>query len=164
MKENLQLQAKFNFWANKRLSHLLQNIDKSLIDKEIKSSFPTIYNTYVHIFDAETIWFKRLSGEVIQYFPSSKIEGKIAINAIEKSAENILNWCNDTNETVLSEKLSYSNTQGKSFENAKFGIVMHVLNHSSFHRGQIYTQLRNACYNESLPSLDFIAFLREMGI
>jgi len=60
----------------------------------------------------------------------------------------------------LEKELSYKSVKGEPFTNRISHVIQHVVNHSTFHRGQIITMLRNAGVTELFPT-DFIAFERE---
>ena len=51
--------------------------------------------------------------------------------------------------------------KGEEFKNGVEGILFHVVNHGTFHRGQILTMLRELGFT-SFPSQDLITFLREV--
>lgn len=59
----------------------------------------------------------------------------------------------------LENKVRYSNSSGKEFTQTVGEIGMHVVNHASYHRGQIVTLLRTNNFEE-IPSFDFINYLR----
>jgi uncharacterized damage-inducible protein DinB len=50
--------------------------------------------------------------------------------------------------------------KGIEFKSAVDEILFHVVNHGTFHRGQMITMLRELGYT-SFPSQDLIAFTRE---
>ena len=56
MKEILVNYTTYNLWANKKLLAVVQGLDVALLDKEIKSSFPSLRKTAHHIYFAEEIW------------------------------------------------------------------------------------------------------------
>ena len=62
----------------------------------------------------------------------------------------------------LTESVSYQNIRGQDFNNTVGQIIAHVMNHGTFHRGQIITMLRGAGYKD-LKQTDLIAFFRVSG-
>lgn len=162
MKELLKDYTKFNIWANERICRILEALPDDIIDKELKSSFSTIRKTIYHIWDAEAVWIKRLNGRSLNEGPSETFNGsfeefkadflggsgKLFMYVINKDAKQI------------EQSLAYKNIKGEPFTNKIYHIIQHVVNHSTFHRGQIVTMLRTAGITELLPT-DFIAFARE---
>jgi uncharacterized damage-inducible protein DinB len=53
----------------------------------------------------------------------------------------------------------YKNTKGESWTNRRQDILMHVIMHSAYHRGQIATDIRGAGF--APPYTDFIHGVRQ---
>jgi len=47
-------------------------------------------------------------------------------------------------EIDLAAIINYSNSQGQPFSNSVRAILFHIVNHSTYHRGQIATEFRNS--------------------
>jgi uncharacterized damage-inducible protein DinB len=63
------------------------------------------------------------------------------------------------NEEILQSNLHYQNSRGEQFAQPVYEVVMHVFNHSTYHRGQLVTMMRQLGEN-NLPQTDFIHFTR----
>jgi uncharacterized damage-inducible protein DinB len=63
------------------------------------------------------------------------------------------------NEDGLSRALTYKNTKGESFTSQKQDILMHVIMHSAYHRGQIAADMRAAGFTPAYT--DFIHAVRQ---
>ncbi|MDO8549036.1 MAG: DinB family protein [Ignavibacteria bacterium] len=58
----------------------------------------------------------------------------------------------------LTSIIKYRNTKGDEYQNRLSDIITHVINHSSYHRGQIALLVRNA---GGIPAVtDYIAYRR----
>ncbi len=159
----LQRYLAFNFWANELLlSVISKELKDDLLDKEIVSSFPSLRKTIYHLWDAEFIWLKRLKGESLNDWPSKNFNGTFS-EAKEKILLNdklFIDFVERLNDEKLSESFSYKNIEGKSFSNPRWESVHHCMNHSTYHRGQIVTMLRQLGIT-NIPSTDFISFCRK---
>jgi uncharacterized damage-inducible protein DinB len=151
----------YNIWANERIATLLKNIPVELLDVEVKSSFPSLRKTVHHIWDAELIWLSRLEGRKISWPPTAEFKDP-AIDDLLKTSREFHNFVESKGETYLHAGTSFHDSKGNPYTMNNTGIIMHVVNHSSFHRGQIVTILRELGQTE-LPSTDFIRYLRENG-
>ena len=162
MKEILTLYTRYNLWANRKICGFIIDAGDERTDKIIISSFDTIRKTLYHIWDAQSIWYLRLKSESVLDWPSKNFNGKLeeAINKFHKKSQDIIDLVKEKNEEELNEVCNYSAMNGKQFSNKISGIIMHCMNHSTFHRGQIVTMLRNAGYT-NLSSTDLIMYLRE---
>ena len=154
----LQL-VKYNHWANTKLAEVLQTFDDAVLDQEVTSSFSSIRKTVYHIWDAEFIWLSRLEGVSLTAFPSKSYGEGIAIDCFLETSKKFLEKVETATDDFFELNCSYKNIQQKDFRNSHTEIIMHCMNHSTYHRGQLITLLRQAgC--QTLPSTDLIAFLR----
>lgn len=139
----------------------LSKLDESFLDKEIQSSFPSLRKTMYHIWDAETIWLNRLKRKGNSVLPI-KHEGmtfsEFKENFLQTSTE-FVDLVSSNDSTYFSPHLTYQNSEGKEFTNSIQDIIHHVMNHSTYHRGQIVTMLRMAGFTD-VSSTDFITWCR----
>lgn len=162
MKELLVSYTKYNLWANAKIAELLISLDRQLLDKELISSFNTIRKTAYHIWDAEVIWYNRLKGVSFTDWPSKDFSGTdndFFKKFVEHSSKFPV-FVGDKSEDELASTFKYKTLDGKEYENLVGNIIVHVMNHSTFHRGQLITMLRNVGYTD-FSSTDYSAFLRE---
>lgn len=162
MKELLTNYIKYNIWANERICKVLESLDTALLDKEVKSSFNTLRKTIYHIWGAETIWYQRLHGENPTSFLGDSFKGdfpEFQLEFLQQSGKYFVYIMNATDKQ-LSKDLTHTNLKGDKFTNKISNILQHVVNHSTYHRGQIITMLRNLGVTQ-LPSTDYITYVRE---
>ena len=160
MKEIIIQQVNYNLWANKRMADLLITIEPTLLDREIKSSFPSIRKTVHHIWDAELAWTGRLQGKSIAWPPTSQIQNP-QIDQFIKTSEDFIFFVQAKDDAFLQSSTTYKDSKGNQYTNINSGIIMHCMNHSTFHRGQLITMFREAGIIQ-LPSTDLITYLREI--
>jgi len=160
MKDLLDQYAKYNAWAHKRLMATINTLDDWQHHKEIVSSFSSLYNTVFHVFGAETVWMERFNNETGKR-PDDIFNGSMAAvsAALEKVDEQLSDWIMGKSENDLKENLHYSNLRGDKFYQPYEILVMHVLNHGTYHNGQLVTMLRQLKV-EKIPETDFVAFTR----
>ena len=151
----------YNFWANEKLLNIISELDESVLNKEIVSSFPSLSKTLMHLWDAETIWLKRLKGESLDDWPSKTFSGNIfdIRNGILSLDKSFIEYVESLDEERLIENFNYKNIEGKPFTNPIWQSILHCMNHSTYHRGQLVTMLRQCDY-KNIPATDFIAYCR----
>lgn len=163
MSYTLYKHLQFNAWANGKIVEILKNLDESLFDKEVNSSFPTIRKTIYHIWDAEQIWFKRIKGESVNTWPSEDLNEPFAetLNKFAKNSQELADFISTKDRLFLEKQISYTNLKGLQFSNPVEDILFHVVNHGTFHRGQLITMLRELGETK-FPAQDLIAYLRQL--
>lgn len=65
-------------------------------------------------------------------------------------------------EEQLDETVNYHTLKGDAFESFRWQMIQHCVNHSSYHRGQLITMMRQVGAT-SIPNTDMIAFYRTMS-
>jgi uncharacterized damage-inducible protein DinB len=159
MKQLLTQYTAYNLWANTIFADLLKGLEPALLDKEVISSFPSLRKTVHHIWDAELIWISRLKNQTISWPPTAQFKSP-GIHEFVNASASFDEFVRLEDEEFLMETTVYKNIKGQEFSNPNAGIIMHVMNHSTFHRGQLVTMLRNLGHTQ-IPSTDLIAFLRK---
>jgi uncharacterized damage-inducible protein DinB len=76
----------------------------------------------------------------------------------EESTENWLSYLNEHRMETFEEMIFYKNSTGKKYENTIREIITHVINHSTYHRGQIAMELRRLGIDP--PPTDYIFYRR----
>lgn len=162
MIQHLQQLCAYNRWANDRMATYLLAAGESIADEEQHSSFPTIRKTLYHLWDAQVIWFKRLTGETVNTWPSHHFSGTMAeaLAALRENDEAFVRFAENLSENDGQKTIEYHAMDGSAFFNTLEEIIMHVMNHGTYHRGQLITMLRNQGFT-AVGSTDMIRFYRE---
>ncbi len=161
--ELLTRYASYNVWANKRIADMLQQAAAKDFDTTTASSFDSLRKTLYHIWDAQVIWLLRLQGESIREWPSKNFVGNFeqAVSGFIKQSEKFLSFVTDADDAFLEGRIAYANTHGEKFERNVADILMHVCNHSTYHRGQLVTMLRQLGYATGITSTDLNSYVGE---
>lgn len=161
MSYTLQQHLAYNVWANRKIAEFIESAGENVFHSEVISSFPSLQKTVLHIWDAEYIWLKRLQGESLTTFPGKSFTGTMqqCLQGWLQCSQQFEAYIAGQNEQYYSSVCHYKNLKGDAFSNTVEGIVMHVVNHGAFHRGQVITLLRQQGYTQ-LASTDLITFFR----
>ena len=162
MKELLQKYAAYNFWANQQLLNVMLQLPAEKTTMEINSSFPSILKTVVHMLDAESGWWQRIKLAEKTIFPSEHFNGdaKAAATLLTKQSKAWEDWIEQASERQLNHAMGYQNSKREQFKQPISAVMMHVFNHSTYHRGQLVNMLRQVGV-EKIPSTDFIHYMRQ---
>ena len=162
MKEILFQYAQSNIWANKRIIDTILQLPEGTVDQKIESSFNTIKATVYHTWSAESIWLQRLQRAQEIIWEQTVFFGTFpeACKKWEAVSAGIATFIEqqDTDED-LKRTISFFDRSGSPHTSPVYHILQHILNHSTYHRGQLVTMLRQAGVTQ-IPDTDFIGFAR----
>lgn len=105
-----------------------------------------------HILSAQRVWLSRLGVEVTQAGENLGIDDVMVF--VNQAWQMVLN------ENSLELPVTYQNFAGFEFTNTVGQIAGHVVNHGTYHRGQL-RGLAQAEGMENFPETDLIVFYRE---
>lgn len=149
---------RYNRWANDQFIGAIANLTPNQFTRDLGSSYPSLRDTLVHIVWAEWIWLQRWKGISPQVaFLGSDFPVVDAVRAkwadIEREQLAFL-------DTVTPDRLlavvPYVNLQGQTWQYPLWRQMYHVVNHSTYHRGQLTTMLRQL--GAQTVSTDFLVF------
>jgi uncharacterized damage-inducible protein DinB len=153
----------YNEWANARVVEVIAGLPADRLTAPIESSFPSILGTFAHIVAAEWVWLRRWLGENPAAFPdwlAAPSFGPLREKLAEVEAERAA-FLDALGDHDLERPLDYRTLAGTPFCNRLADLLVHVVNHSSYHRGQLTTMFRQV--GASPVATDFVVFKREAG-
>lgn len=149
----------YNSWANHRVLDACAPLSAEKFTQNIVSSFPSVRDTLAHIMLAEWVWLERWQGRS-PAFPPSDFADLASIRARWQKIDGDLNaFVQELSVADLDRVVEYKNTKGTAFSNPMRQMLSHVVNHGTYHRGQITTMLRQL--GATPLTTDLIAFYRE---
>lgn len=169
----------YNRWANRRMFSVLEKLSDEQFAATMQSSFPSIQESVLHILAAEWIWLKRWKGSSpratvadtrqASAMGSAMSNGGVAVDAlatlsglqgfadaIEQERQEFLSGLKDD---ALLARLKYTDMGGKEFSMPLVYLLQHLVNHGTYHRGQVTTLLRQA--GAETVAFDLLFFIRE---
>ena len=154
--------AAYNLWANNRIIEVINNLTDEQVDREIVSSFSSIKNTLLHLWDVENIWWQRMKLAEVQVWQSDSFEGSLLeLNTnIQAQSKQWKEWIDLATEAALEHEFIYRNSKKDQFKQPVYEMLLHLFNHQSYHRGQLITLLRQVD-EKNIPNTDLISFLRK---
>jgi uncharacterized damage-inducible protein DinB len=145
----------FNRWANARMRAAVAKLSDEEFRRDLKNSFPSVRDTMLHVMSSEWVWLARWLGTSPKGMPDEwKSYGFAEIeqewDALESARNAFLDRLNDTE---LDRVVSYVNFRGESCVNPLWQLLRHMVNHSTYHRGQITTMLRQLGHDAATTDL-----------
>jgi len=148
----------YNAWANNKLIDYVSQLDRHLLEREVKSSFPSLCKTIQHTANAQEIWLSRLQQAPLLTWPG-ETNGLNAMQKWKKSNIDFITHFEQQPADYIQQLVEYKTIKGETFATKAGDIALHVVNHSTFHRGQMITMLRELG-QENLPATDYIFYTR----
>ena len=154
--------AEYNIWANNIVMSWLKDISSDQWSQPVVSSFGNLEATTLHIAAAESIWLDRLRKyDSPVWLPHVMNPGKEeTLELWTKASKELRDFIQDFDENDLNEQLYFKRINGESSSMSNLHIFAHVFNHSTYHRGQLLTLLRQVGY-EKVTGTDMLLFFRK---
>ena len=151
----------FNFWANRRTLDSCAQLSSEQFTRDMGSSYRSVRDTLAHIYGAEWVWLERWMGRIPSALPSAvDFPDLTTLRARWDELErNRQAYIKSLTPGDLQRIIKYKNTKGTPFEGQLEPMLNHVLHHSTYHRGQVVTLLRQL--GAKPATTDLIAFYRE---
>lgn len=157
MNEFLEL-FDYNAWAMRTLFAAVGALPEDQYFRDLKSSFGGIHGTLAHIVWSEQLWLHRWVGKpnpaVVQGTDlHSLAEVRERWEAVEAERGAFLAALTNLDETRIVKPSS-----GGEYVHSFRQMLRHVINHSSYHRGQVVSFLRQL--GSKPPDTDLIIYYR----
>ena len=162
MKEIFIQLASYNIWANNLLLDAIGQLSPELQNKEVSSSFPSLYQTVLHVWNAESIWWQRLKLQERIIPPAENFTGSFneLTHQVISLDKRWSDWINNVQEHMLQHVFLYQNSKREQFKQPVFQMLLHLFNHGTYHRGQLVTMMRELNVTK-IPATDFIIWSRK---
>lgn len=151
---------KYHIWANKVLLERIKELPSNVSYEEMSSSYPTIAQTFSHIYVVDVMWLQVLEGLEMQ----NALEASVAllektnlysadefVRSFEELASQYDEWING--QKNLEQKINLNNPWSGARETSYSEILFHVANHGTYHRGNITSMLRQQGYGSTMNDL-----------
>ncbi|MBZ5526322.1 MAG: DinB family protein [Acidobacteriia bacterium] len=159
--EEIRLLYQYNSWANHRLLDACAALSAEQFTRDLHASFPSVRDTLVHIMDAERIWQERFQGRFsTPWLAAAQFPDLAALRSQwSKIEEDLLRFVSPLTPEELARVRDFPNLQGQIQALPLWQPLQHLVNHGSYHRGQVVAFLRQL--DAKGVSLDLIRFYRE---
>ncbi|HXZ32547.1 MAG TPA: DinB family protein [Terriglobales bacterium] len=141
---------RYDDWANREILNALQKPELSS-ERSLK--------LLAHIGSAERLWLERLRSlkQTHPVWPDFSLQN--CKSEVEELAKLWQTYLGSMKESELAHSVTYRNSQGEAWTSQTQDIMMHVILHSAYHRGQIAAQMRAAGFAPA--HTDFIHAVRQ---
>ena len=159
--DDFRLLYDFNAWANQRTLDACAALTHEQLTRDLGSSFRSVRDTLAHIYGAQWIWLERWHGRIPPALPSP-VDFPDFETVKRRFAEidrNLIDYAASLSADDLQRVLDYRTLAGTPNAQPLWQMLQHVANHSTYHRGQVTTLLRQL--GAKAQATDLIYFYRE---
>jgi uncharacterized damage-inducible protein DinB len=155
---------RYNSWATARVLDAVSPLGEADFTRDLKNSYGSIRDTLTHMVWAEWIWLERLKGVSPRTvfspaeFPTvDSLRERFHAVATERSV-----FLDELTGERLNEVIEYQNLKGETWRYPLWQALHHVVNHATYHRGQVTTMLRQL--GAEPLATDFLVYYDEGGM
>lgn len=151
----------FNFWANNRLFTVLDGLSEEQYTKDLGSSHGGVKGTLAHILASHEMWLSRWQGNPSKTTIDANGGPSLATakQFWNDMQQKLSTFVNRLTEADLAKPIGYTNTKGESYSTPLVQMMQHLVNHATYHRGQIVTMLRQ--FGVKPVNTDMIFYFRQ---
>lgn len=152
--QTCSLLARYNQHANNEMNLLIAKLESDQWDREFGGYFKSIKELCNHVYLADFNWLKRFGRlRSFDYIKDSLFDRDLAFGTIplveireylqkrEELDMKLIRFTNEVRQDDLGMPLSYSDSQGVQHTRNFGGLIVHVFNHQTHHRGMISVYL-----------------------
>ncbi len=158
----LQSLLDFHYWARDRVFEAVQTLPPDDFARPLGNSFESVRDTLAHTYGADWIWQARWEGHAPTVLPpATQFADLDAIRTAWADVEERTRaLVSRLGESGIQKRMEYRAMDGTVLSQVFSRMLQHVVNHGSYHRGQVTTLLRQL--GAAPPrSTDLIAYYRE---
>src|SRR5262245_66407521 len=151
----------YHYWARGRVLVAAADLTPEQWTRDLRSSFPSVRDTLVHVFSSEWVWYSRWQGQSPSVHLSSQEFSDVEVlrQRWREQEVNVRRFVDDLGDSGVTRVLEYRALSGQPASSPFWQIVEHLVNHASYHRGQVTTLIRQLG-GRPPENLDMITFYR----
>lgn len=153
--------ADYTVWSTEIFCSWLEQISDEQWTQHITSSFNSIQETVLHIIAAETAWLQRLQQNERVVWLQKEFTGtkQEHVELWKHASRQLKAYVDAFDEKQLGDIITFKRFNGEENSMQYYEVFAHAFNHSTFHRGQVVTMLRQAGFT-ALQSTDLLNYYR----
>jgi uncharacterized damage-inducible protein DinB len=142
-KDDINALLDYHYWARDRMLAALDALTHEQFTQPIESSFKSIRDTVVHTMGAEAVWYSRWLGSP-QGMPTTEGFRDVAsLRSTWRELESgVRAFFHELGTERIQTRMEYKSLKGEPHSSTFAQMLQHVVNHASYHRGQVTTMLR----------------------
>lgn len=151
----------YMLWADRQMLKVVRGVRSEDLTRDAGVSFGSMLGTMAHMLGSQRMWLSRFSGQALSRVPGPADFPDLLswITGWEETAAEIEAFLAALGDEQLAMPITWTTTKGDTFTRPLWQPVLHLVNHSSYHRGQVTSLLRQMGYQP--PTTDLIYYVNE---
>ena len=156
--QDIELLYQYDRWANGLVFGCAAKLTEEQFTKDMHNSHGSVRDTLVHIVGAEWIWLERWLGTSPKSFlaPAEFPDVASLTEKMKDVEQDQIEFIGKLTDEGLTRVIAYTNMKGEPWAYPLGHLMQHLVNHSSYHRGQVTTMLRQL--GAEVASVDLLYF------
>ena len=148
----------YTIWADRTVLDFLRDVRGEDLARDTGTSFGSILGTLVHVLGAEQLWLSRFLGNPLTTLPTpEQFPDRLALAlGFEELWPQLEFYIASLADEQLATDLTWVNLAGETHTKPLRTALLHFVNHSTYHRGQVVSMLRQMGY--SPPATDYVYY------
>jgi uncharacterized damage-inducible protein DinB len=161
--QEMKLLHAYNSWASNRIFDAVAQLTREQYMQDMKASHRNIHGTLTHMVGAEKIWLSRWTGSPdAKLITPEEVPSLPELKALwEKVGFEMAEFLGTMTDKKLAGTFTMTTSKGGPFTHVYWQAIQHVVDHSTYHRGQVVVMMRQLGVKP--PGTGLITFYREAG-
>jgi uncharacterized damage-inducible protein DinB len=145
-------------WADRLMLKAVREVSPEDLTRDAGISFGSLLGTMVHMLGSQRLWLSRFSGHPIERRPELADFPDLPswIHGWEETASGIEAFLAALTAEQLAAVITWVDTEGPVHTRPLWQPVIHMVNHNTYHRGQVVSLMRQLGYEP--PQTDLIHY------
>jgi uncharacterized damage-inducible protein DinB len=147
--------------ADRLILAAVRQVAPEHLTRDAGVSFGSLLGTMAHMLGAQKVWLERFLGRSLERIPGPADFPDLPswIHGWEETAAGIEAFLAALTDEQLAAEITWTTTSGDTHTRPLWQPVVHLVHHTTYHRGQVVSLLRQMGYQP--PSTDLIYFFIE---
>src|SRR3989449_11503065 len=133
----------YNYWARDRQLEACAPLTPEQFLRPLGNSFSSLRDTLAHLVGAEWIRLERWLGRTPRSMPAGELTTLAAVEDRWRAVErDMRQYLAGLSEDAVPRPLTYVNLKSETWTYPLWRTLLHLVNHQTYHRGQVTTLLR----------------------
>ncbi len=152
--------ARYSDWADRVLFKAIQGLPEGAAHKATRTLFGSMIGTLNHNYQVDLIWRAHLLGEEHGFTTRRDLLHPDLAGLVKAQSEVnqwFIDWATKQDAESLAERVAFNFVSGQPGEMTRGAILLHVVNHKTYHRGWVSEMFFD--FGVKPPETDLSVFL-----